>query len=168
MTINSKLLLYQSTRLVSTKEWFDKNESLWSHLIVCQLGRFAFFNWRREDWFNERKWPSRKALQDVLEQFNLYQHIGKHATRVTKKLQTSIDHVISNYPSRITHTDILPCSFVSDQDGRYACINIRAERFQSRLKYIKNMKTLNSKAFQRDFSILPLHLVYSFDGPNSQ
>ena len=81
---------------------------------------------------------------------------------------TLIDHIVSNYPNRITHTDVLPCALVSDHDEPYVCINVRTERFQPRFKYIRNEKTFDPVAFQNDFSTLPLSLIYSYDDPNEQ
>ena len=41
------------------------------------------------------------------------------ATRTTKSSQTLVDHVITNLPRRVTHTDVLPCTLVSDHDASY-------------------------------------------------
>ena len=41
------------------------------------------------------------------------------ATRSTKSSQTLVDHVITNLPRRVTHTDVLPCTLVSDHDASY-------------------------------------------------
>ena len=30
-----------------------------------------------------------------------------------------VDHVITNLPRRVTHTDVLPCTLVSDHDASY-------------------------------------------------
>ena len=35
------------------------------------------------------------------------------ATRTTKSSQTLVDHVITNLPRRVTHTDVLPCTLVA-------------------------------------------------------
>ena len=111
--------------------------------------------------------PIVKQYIELLESFNLQQHVQK-PTRITNKTQTLIDHIISNYPSRVTHTDVLPCSLISDHDGPYACIDTRVERFQPRFKYIRNMKKFTPDAFVKDFSRLPLHLIYAFEDLNDQ
>ena len=41
------------------------------------------------------------------------------AARTTKSSQTLVDHVITNLPRRVTHTDVLPCTLVSDHDASY-------------------------------------------------
>ena len=46
----------------------------------------------------------------------------------TDKVNTLIDHLISNLPERILHTDVLPCSLVSNHDAVYAAINIKVTR----------------------------------------
>ena len=108
-----------------------------------------------------------RQYNELLQSFNLHQHVKK-PTRVTNVSATLIDHIVSNYPNRITHTDVLPCALVSDHDGPYVCINVRTERFQPRFKYIRNEKTFDPVAFQNDLSTLPLSLIYSYDDPNEQ
>ena len=46
--------------------------------------------------------------QDILSSLNLHQRAHK-PTRITDKTSTFIDHIISNFPERISHTDVLPC-----------------------------------------------------------
>ena len=41
-------------------------------------------------------------------------------------------------------------------------------KFQTRAKYIRNMKHFNIKDYVDDFKTLPLVLVYSFEYPNEQ
>ena len=41
------------------------------------------------------------------------------AARTTKSSPTLVDHVITNLPRRVTHTDVLPCTLVSDHDASY-------------------------------------------------
>ena len=87
-------------------------------------------------------------------------------TRVTKTSQTLIDHIITNQPSRITTTGVIPCGIVSDDDGPYACVNIRVHRYTPRYKFIRNLKKFDEKAFLDDFNRLPLSLIYSTDDPD--
>ena len=46
--------------------------------------------------------------------------------------------------------------------------NIPRIKFQTRTKYIRNMKHFNIKDYVDDFKTLPLALVYSFEDPNEQ
>jgi hypothetical protein len=63
--------------------------------------------------------PLTKQYLDILSTFDLTQYVKK-ATRITQtSCTTLIDHIISNNPKRITHTDVLPCSSVSDHDAPY-------------------------------------------------
>ena len=166
---HSKLLLgviYRSTRILSTQEWFDRIESLLGYLIVNWDGLLVLTGDMNIDMLREHD-PVVRQYKELLQSFNLHQHIKK-PTRVTSESKTLIDHIVSNHPSRITYTDVLPCSLVSDHDAPYACINVRIERFQPRFKYIRNEKTFNPIAFQNDFSTLPLSLIYSFADPNEQ
>ena len=106
-----------------------------------------------------------KQYNGVLEALNLNQHVTK-ATGTTTSTSTLIDHIISNNPSRITYTDVLPCDHISDNDAPYACINIRVNKFQPRFKYIRNEKKLSISDYVKDFSMLPLSLIYCTDDPD--
>ena len=71
-------------------------------------------------------------------------------------------------PQIITHTGILLCSIISDDDGNYACVNVRVSRYQPRYKYIRNIKIINEKSFLEDFSTLSLSVTDYSDDPNDQ
>jgi hypothetical protein len=64
-----------------------------------------------------------------------------------------IDHIISNNPKRETHTDVLPCSNVSDHDAPYTCFNIRTESFEPHFKYVRKNE------FIQDFESLPFNII---------
>ena len=159
-------VIYRSTRILSAQEWFNNIESLLSHLSVNWDGLLILTGDTNIDLLKEKN-PIVRQYNELLQSFNLHQHVKK-PTRVTNVSATLIDHIVSNYPNRITHTDVLPCALVSDHAGPYVCINVRTERFQPRFKYIRNEKTFDPVAFQNDFSTLPLSLIYSYDDPNEQ
>ena len=89
-------------------------------------------------------------------------------TRVTSSSRTLIDHIITNQPSTITYTGVIPCGIVSDHDGPFACINVRVPRYQPRYKYVRNLKNFDEEAFLADFAQLPLSLIYASDDPDEQ
>ena len=103
----------------------------------------------------------------ALYMFGLEQIVTK-PTRVTRTSRTLIDHIITNYPMRISATDVIPTSIVSDHDALFACINVRVNRYQPRYKYIRNMKTFDEQEFISDLNTLPLNIVYSSDDPEEQ
>ena len=103
----------------------------------------------------------------TLYMFGLEQIVTK-PTRVTRTSRTLIDHIITNYPMRISATDVIPTSIVSDHDALFACINVRVNRYQPRYKYIRNMKTFDEQEFISDLNTLPLNIVYSSDDPEEQ
>ena len=84
-----------------------------------------------------------KKYKNLLHTFNLTQHVEK-ATRTTQVSETLIDHIISNDPKRVTYTNVLPCSNVSDHHGPHAYLNIRAERFVPRIIEAKSSLAGNS------------------------
>ena len=71
-------------------------------------------------------------------------------------------------PQIITHTGILLCSIISDDDGIYACVDVRVSRYQPRYKYIRNIKIFNEKSFLEDFSTLPPSVTDNPDDHNDQ
>lgn len=157
-------VIYRSDKLLSPSEWMDKIESLFGHIVSQWDGLIVITGDMNIDLLKEND-PLQRQYNGVLEALNLNQHVTK-ATRTTIRTSTLIDHIISNNPSRVTHTDVLPCDHISDHDAPYACINIRINKFQPRFKYIRNEKKLSIKDYVKDFSMLPLSLIYSTDEPD--
>ena len=89
-------------------------------------------------------------------------------TTCTQHSSTLIDHIITNIPNQVTHTDVISSLMISDHDAPYVCINVRITRFVPRYKFIRNEKNFNADAFIEDFEQLPLSIVYSTDDPDMQ
>ena len=80
-----------------------------------------------------------------------------------------IDYIITNLQeNKSITTNVLPCPTFSDHDAPYIIMNVPGIKFQTRTKYIRNMKHFNSKDYVDDFKTLPLALVCSFEDPNEQ
>ena len=106
-----------------------------------------------------------KRYKEVIETYNLKQYI----TIPTRKGTKVIDHVITNLQeNKFITTNVLPCTTVSDHDALYIITNIPEIKFQTRTKYIGNMKDFSIKDYVDDFKTLPLALVHSFEDPNEQ
>ena len=106
-----------------------------------------------------------KIYIEVLETYDLNNHISK-ATRIGKKL---IDYIISNIPAnKILHSDVLSCPTISDHDAPYIIANMPVNKFETRYKYIRNLKNSQLEKYFRDIKLLPISLIYSFDDPNDQ
>ena len=102
---HSKLLLgviYRSTRILSAQAWFNNIESLLSHLSVNWDGLLILTGDMNIDLLQEKNQIVRQ-YDELLQSLNLHQHVKK-PTRVTNVSATLIDHIVSNYPNRITHT----------------------------------------------------------------
>ena len=100
---------------------------------------------------------------------SLQQFVSKPTrTTCTQHSSTLIDHIITNIPNQVTHTDVISSLMISDHDARYVCINVRITRFVPRYKFIRNEKNSNADAFIEDFEQLPLSIVYSADDPDMQ
>ena len=103
--------------------------------------------------------------RNILVSLNLSQNITK-PTRVTHTMKSLIDHVISNYPLRVAHTDVLPAPSVSNHDTVYVIINAWVTRYAPRhtqWEYIRNEKQLDMQVFKQDFLSLPLNVRSSMD-----
>ena len=108
-----------------------------------------------------------ERYSDILKTMSLQQLVSK-PTRTTQHSSTLIDHIITNIPNQVTHTDIISSLMISDLDARYVCINVRITRFVPRYKFIRNEKNFNADAFIEDFERLPLSIVYSTEDPDMQ
>ena len=101
-----------------------------------------------------------KRYKEFIETYNLKQPI----TIPTRKGTKTIDHIITNLQeNKLITTNVLPCPTVSDHDVPYLVTNIPEIKFQTRAKYIRNMKHLNIKDYMDDFKTLPLGLDYNFE-----
>ena len=105
-----------------------------------------------------------KRYKDVIETYNLKQHISIPTRKGTKIL----DYITNLQENKLIITNVLPCLTVSDHDASYVIPNITGIKFQTTTKYIRNMKHFNIKDYVDDFKTLPLALVYSFEDPNEQ
>ena len=80
-----------------------------------------------------------KRYTEVLETYDLNSHITK-ATRIGKKL---IDHIISNIPAnKILHSDVLPCTTISDPDAPYIIANMPVNKLETRYQIHKELGKL--------------------------
>ena len=151
---------------MACSDWLELFESLLSDLSVAWDGMLAVTGDINLDLFCPTKPRVRKYL-DILDSLNLTQHVTK-ATRTTLHSETLIDHIITNMPQRVTHTDVIPCPHISDYDAPYICLNVRVTRFMPRYKYIRDERNLDLDAFKQEFEQLPLSLVYSTNDPEMQ
>ena len=108
-----------------------------------------------------------QRYQTILDVFGLTQ-VVTHPTRITKTTKTLIDHLITNFPQKVTDTSIVPCSIVSDHDAIYASINIRLPRFKPQFKHIRDMKNFKEESFVEDFSTLLMSIISCSDDPDEQ
>jgi hypothetical protein len=153
-------VMYRSERMQNFQTWIDKTENLFSQLNILWDGLTVITGDFNVDLFRP-ECPQVKHYTDMLESLNLHQHVER-PTRVTPSSKTMIDLIISK-PNCITYCNVLPCPTISDHDAPYACINIRTNRYQRRFRFIRHEKKFDKDAFIRDFSELPLNLVYSTD-----
>ena len=95
--------------------------------------------------------------------------LKQHVKKPTRQGVKTIDHIVSNLETeKVLITDVLLCPTVSDHDAPYAIIKIPTALFQTRYKYIRNMKNFSTKKYYTDFSILPFSTVYSSENPDNQ
>ena len=98
-------------------------------------------------------------MKEVIETYNLMQHIAMPTRRGTK----IIDHIITNLQkNKLITTNVLPNPTVSDHDAPYIITNRPGIKIQTRTTYVRNIKHFHIKDDAVDFKTLPLGLVYRF------
>ena len=159
-------IFYRSTRILNTRDWFDRMESLLGYINTTWSGVLVITGDMNIDMLTPTNAVT-KEYQSLLEMFDLHQMI-KEPTRTTRTSKTIIDHIVVNSPSSVTASGVIPCSIVSDHDGVYACVNTRVPQFKPRYKYIRNTRTFDRSAFINDFQTIPFVVAESFDDPDDQ
>ena len=127
-------MIYNSARILNPSSWLDSLERLLGHLPVSWDGMLILTGDVNIDMLSSPHYLT-KRYQTILNVFGLTQ-VVTHPTRITKTTKTLIDHLITNYPRKVTDTGIVPCSIISDHDAIYACINVPLPCFQPRFKHI--------------------------------
>ena len=60
------------------------------------------------------------------------------------------------------------CPTIIDQDAPYTIANMPFNKFETRYKYIRNLKNFELEKYVQDFKVLPISLVYFFDDSSDQ
>ena len=166
---NSKVLfgvLYRSELLLPYRDWLELFECLVTDLVSSWDGMLALTGDLNVDLLRPNA-PDAVRFLELLDAVNLKQIIIQ-ATRITRRSETLLDHIITNLPRQVTHTDVTRGLMISDHDAPYACLNVRVNRFVPRYKCIRHEKNFDQNAFTRDFAELPLSVIYSSDDPDEQ
>ena len=118
-------------------EWLDKIETMLSIIASTFTGTIILAG---DTSINVNE-PSRsqKWYQEILENFNLAQHINLP----TRKGSKIIDHIITNIPSKILYSNVLPCPSISDHDALYIIAKIPTNKYQPRFKFMRHMKNVD-------------------------
>ena len=136
---HSKLLLgviYKSD-LPTAAHWLQCFEDLLSHITSTWDGMVVLTGEINSDLIG-RPDSLVTCYSNTLDMFGLEQIVTKPSS-VTRTSRTLIDHIITNYPMRISATDVIPTSIVSDHYASFACINVRVNWYQPCYKYIRNI-----------------------------
>ena len=87
---------------------------------------------------NNDSGESTQQCKQILHSFSLKQHINKP----TRNNKTLIDHICSNIPTKVVHSDALHTDEISDHDIPYSILNVKKERYEQRYKYIRSEKDI--------------------------
>ena len=101
-------VIYNSERILNPSSRLDSLESLLGHLTVSWDGMLILTGDVNIDMLSPLYYLT-KRYQTILDVFGLTQ-VETHPTRITKTTKTLIDHLITNYPQKVTDTGIVPCS----------------------------------------------------------
>lgn len=146
---HSKMLLgvlYRSKLIEDYQTWPDKVERLFGQLNVLWDSPIVATGDVNVNVLTPNS-PDVKKYIDMLTSLNLHQHVQRPTT-TTPTSKTLIDHIISDAPGCVTFCNVLPCPTISDQNGPYACINVRVKRFQPRYKLLLNENQFDETAFK--------------------
>ena len=96
-------MIYRSTRILrKNSDWLERLEALVGYLSATWDGLLILTGDMNINMLQPANSLTRQ-YQAIFDVFGPHQMI-KHPTRVTKTSKTLIDHVVTNYPHRITHT----------------------------------------------------------------
>ena len=166
---NSKALIgtiYRSESHMNYADWLQAFDALLGDISISWDGLLLITGDFNVNLFDQASSMTRQYA-NILDSFNLIQHVTK-PTRTTKSSATLIDHIITNMPQCVTHTDVLPCPLISDHDAPYCTLNIRISRYAPRYKFIRNEKQFNENAFVEDFSTIPIQVPYALEDPDEK
>jgi len=65
--------------------------------------------------------PDAVRFLELLDAINLKQIVTK-ATRITRRSETLLDHIITNLPHQVTHTDVIRGLMTSDHEAPSRCM----------------------------------------------
>ena len=161
---NSYLLgiFYQPSSVDADKiAWIEKLDTLLSQVTTNWHGPIILTGDTNINVKKESN-TSGKYLR-VLEHHGLEQHIAKP----TRKESGLIDHISSNL-KKIIATDVIYTDEISDHDCPYVIFNIRKQKFEPRLKLIRNEKNFDINEFLNDVQTLPFATVYALENPSDK
>ena len=101
-------VIYNSQRILNPSSRLDSLESLLGHLTVSWDGMLILTSDVNIDMLSPLCYLT-KRYQTILKVLELAQ-VVTHPTRITKTTKTLLDHLITNYPQKVTDTGIVPCS----------------------------------------------------------
>ena len=125
---NSRLLTeasYCSEKLLTLNNWLEKFEETIAYVKSTWDGPVLIAGDMNINFMSYEGTKCRKYL-NMIDQFNLGQ-IVKTPTRITQNTSSLIDHILISHLSLIRFTEVLPCHGISDQDGLYALMNVKAD-----------------------------------------
>ena len=159
--INTHRHCYQPSAKPDDKTiWLNKIETILSIITSTFTGTIILTgdtNINIKEDFNIKKWYT-----------ELLQNLPQHTQLPTKKSTKTIDHIITNIPNEVIHSNILLCSSISDHDAPYIIAKNSTPKYQTRYEFIRDMAELDMGKFKEDFKLIPFWTIRSFDNPGKQ
>ena len=158
------LTVYQpSSKETEKLTWLLEFEAMLADIMTKWTGIIFITGDTNIDLLADEK-ASQTRYKEILSCYNLTQLINK----ATRKQKTLIDHVVTNIPNKLLHTDVLDTDEISDHDTPYVIMNVKKEKFEPRYKYIHDERNFKQDDFKSDFSQLPFNLCFAFDNPEDK
>ena len=127
---NSKALtgtIYRSESQMNYADWLQAFDVLLGGITISWDGLLMITGDFNVNLLDQASGMTRQYV-NILDSFNLKHHVIK-PTRTTKSSATLIDHIITNMPQCVTHTDVLPCSLI----GTLCCRTATRRRRQKKI-----------------------------------
>ena len=158
------IVLYQPSSQENEKLlWLDHFETLVANVTTKWNGTIIIAGDTNIDLLGQEK-ESTKRYKDILVSYNLSQRI----TQATRKGKTLIDHIITNNPKKVRHSNVLCTDEISDHDTPFVVMNIKKDRFEPRYKFIRDVEKCNFPEYINDVSNVPFSTIYAYNDPEDQ
>ena len=116
------------------------------------------YNWRQQHWLTCINRNIKKVHWSTWSLWFKQQLLWyTKATELKRNLETISFPTFQQ--NRILHSNVLTCPKISDHDATYITANMAVDKFETRYKYIRNLKNFKLEKYVQDFQTLSISLL---------